>query len=62
MQLLSLIECHLRNSGTAATRFGRDAVGDPRFVLDLRAGRQPRASTTERVSAYIAERDTQVAG
>ena len=62
MHLLSLIERHLRNSGTAPTRFGRDAVGDPRFVLDLRIGREPRASTTERVAAYIAERETEMLG
>ncbi len=55
MHLLSLIERHLRNSGTAPTRFGRDAVNDPRFVLDLRAGRTPRPTTTARVSAYLAQ-------
>jgi hypothetical protein len=53
MHLLSMIERHLRNSGVAPTRFGRDAVNDPRFVLDLRNGREPRAATAERVSAYI---------
>jgi len=52
--LLSGHKRHLRNSGTPPTRFGRDAVGDPRFVLDLRNGREPRARTTQRVSAYIA--------
>jgi 2,4-dienoyl-CoA reductase-like NADH-dependent reductase (Old Yellow Enzyme family) len=57
MHLLSMIERHLRNSGVAATRFGRDAVNDPRFVLDLRNGREPRPSTAERVSAYIARCD-----
>ena len=62
MHLLPLVERHLRNSGTAPTRFGRDALRDPRFVLDLRAGRIPRAATTERVSAYIAAHDLQVEG
>jgi hypothetical protein len=57
MHLLSMIERHLRNSGVAPTRFGRDAVNDPRFVLDLRNGREPRPSTAERVSAYIARHD-----
>jgi hypothetical protein len=57
MHLLSMIERHLRNSGIAPTRFGRDAVNDPRFVLDLRNGREPRPSTAERVSAYIARND-----
>jgi hypothetical protein len=54
MHLLSSIEKYLRRSGTPATRFGRDAVGDPRFVLDLRNGRTPRAATICRVSAYLA--------
>ncbi|MDB5684215.1 MAG: hypothetical protein JWM75_1913 [Sphingomonas bacterium] len=55
MHLLSIIERHLRNSGTPPTRFGREAVNDPRFVLDLRNGREPRATTAERVCAYIAD-------
>ena len=37
----------------AATRFGRDAVGDPRFVFDLRKGREPRPETEHRVRRYI---------
>jgi len=57
MHLLSMIERYLRNSGIAPTRFGRDAVNDPRFVLDLRNGREPRASTAQRVSAYIDQHD-----
>jgi len=59
MHLLTLVERHLRNSGTAPTRFGRDAVRDPRFVLDLRAGREPRETTMRRVSAYIAQCEAQ---
>jgi len=29
------VEKFLRQSDLAPTRFGRDAVGDPRFVFDL---------------------------
>lgn len=54
MHLLSVIEKYLSRSGTPPTRFGREAVGDPRFVLDLRNGREPRAATVSRVSAYLA--------
>lgn len=36
-----------------STRFGRRAVGDPRFVLDLRLGRRPRRRTLERVETYL---------
>jgi len=59
MYLLRTIEQHLRRTGTPATRFGRDAVKDPRFVLDLRNGREPRPSTERRVIAHMmnVERD-----
>ena len=39
--LITRIERFLRETGMAATRFGREAVRDPRFVLDLRLGREP---------------------
>ncbi len=56
MHLLSTIERHLRLSGTPASRFGRDAVGDPQFVADLRRGREPREATIKRVAEYLAKR------
>ncbi len=55
MHLLWEIEKLLRRSDVAPTRFGRDAVGDPRFVFDLRRGREPRDRTVERVRAYLEE-------
>jgi hypothetical protein len=60
MHLLSSIEKFLRHSGTPPTRFGREAVGDPRFVLDLRNGREPRPSTVTRVAAYMARQAEEV--
>ena len=54
MHLQTVIEKYLRYSGTPPTRFGREAVGDPRFVLDLRNGREPRETTVRKVAAYIA--------
>jgi hypothetical protein len=53
MTLLRTIEAHLRATGTPPTRFGREAVGDPRLVGDLRAGREPRSRMEARVRAYI---------
>ena len=53
MHLLPRVERYLRRSGTPATRFGRDALNDPRFVFDLRYGREPRAPTLRRVSDYL---------
>ena len=53
MHLLREVEKFLRRSDTTPTRFGRDAVGDPRFVFDLRNGRDPRPSTIERVLTFL---------
>ncbi len=53
MKLLERIERHLKETHMSATRFGRRAVGDPRFVLDLRMGRRPRRRTLEKVEAYL---------
>jgi hypothetical protein len=53
VNLLREVEKFLRHNDTAPTRFGREAVGDPRFVLDLRNGRDPRPATVERVRAYL---------
>lgn len=53
MELLDQIETYLARHGMPASRFGRLAVGDPRFVEDLRGGRSPRRKTLERVEAYL---------
>lgn len=54
MNLLPAVERHLRIHQLAPSRFGRIVAGDPRFVFDLRRGREPRAATRERVLAHIA--------
>ena len=53
VQLLREIEGYIRRHGTTAARFGRDVVRDPRFVFDLRNGREPRAATEARVRAFL---------
>jgi hypothetical protein len=53
VNLLREVEKYLRRNDTAPTRFGRDVVGDPRFVFDLRNGRDPRPATIARVLAYL---------
>ena len=53
MHLLRDVEKFLRQNEFAPTRFGREAVGDPRFVFDLRNGRDPRPGTVRRVRAFI---------
>ncbi|RVT94047.1 hypothetical protein [Sphingomonas crocodyli] len=61
MHLLTTIDRYLKASGVPPTRFGRDAVRDPRLVHDLRRGRQPGARMSARVLAYIADRQSEVA-
>ena len=53
MNLLREVEKFLRSNETPPTKFGREAMGDPRFVFDLRNGRDPRPTTVARVRAYL---------
>lgn len=51
--LIRKIEIFLRESGMAPTRFGRDAVRDPRLVFDLRNGREPSTRMTNKVEHFM---------
>ncbi|WP_284125976.1 hypothetical protein [Parerythrobacter aestuarii] len=51
--LIRTIEKFLREQDMAATKFGRLAAQDPRFVLDLRNGRIPRTVTERRVEGFM---------
>lgn len=51
--LIRNIEKFLRRTGMPATKFGRLATHDPRFVLDLRNGRLPRPITEQRVEHFM---------
>ena len=51
--LLLRIERYLRSTDTPPTRFGREVVGDPNFVFDLRNGREARAKTVTRVMRFL---------
>ena len=57
IELNRRVETYLRRSGMTATRFGRDAVGDPRFVFDLRRGRQVGPVVAGRIAAYLEARE-----
>lgn len=48
------VEAHLTKTGLTATAFGIAALGDPRFVFELREGREPRFGTIDKVRAFIA--------
>lgn len=51
--ILDRIDHYLRSSKSSPSRLGRDAVGDPNFVMNLRDGRRPRQATLDRVIAFI---------
>ena len=51
--LIRTIEKILREHQMPATKFGRLAANDPRFVLDLRMGREPRVPLTKRVEHFM---------
>ena len=60
--LIRRVERFLREHDMAATKFGRLAAHDPRFVLDLRMGRIPRTDTEARIARWMDdfERETAV--
>lgn len=51
--LIRKIEIFLRRTGMPATTFGRLAAHDPRFVHDLRNGREPRTRTQQRIEHFM---------
>ena len=55
--LLERVQAYMRLTKTSPTRFGREAVGDPNFVLNLQVGRQPRDATIRKVLAFIEARE-----
>lgn len=59
--ILRRVEAYLRATKMPPTRFGREALRDPNFVFNLRAGRQLRASTARRVEAFLDTREISAA-
>lgn len=51
--LIRSVEKFLRQHDMPATKFGRLAAHDPRFVLDLRMGRIPRPHTEARIRQWM---------
>ena len=51
--LVMIVERFLRESGMRATTFGRQSVRDPRFVFDLRQGREPGHRVRCRVEHFM---------
>jgi hypothetical protein len=53
LPLLKRIERFLQRSRMAPTRFGREAVRDPRLVFDMRMGREPRRMVAARITRFL---------
>lgn len=51
--LLTKIEKYMAKNEMAATKFGRDAMGDPKLVFDLREGRELRRATTQKIEDFL---------
>ena len=51
---LSEIERFLSSAGVEPTALGKQALGDPNFVFDLRKGRSPSTRTIDKVRGWIA--------
>jgi homoserine dehydrogenase len=54
-QFASRVEGFLKASGMAQSRFGRDVMGDPNFVRDMREGRGFNSETMDTVLGFIAD-------
>lgn len=57
--LLARIENHLRRRRMTPTRFGREAVGDPNLIAQLKDGRELRAATEQRILDYLNDNEAQ---
>jgi hypothetical protein len=55
------VEGFLAGSGMRPTTFGVTAVGDPRFVFDLREGRQPGPEMIDKVRRFMREQGSAAA-
>lgn len=53
MHLLREIEKFLRETDMPWTKFGRLSVRDPRFVEDLRNGRQPGSAVSQKAEHFM---------
>ncbi len=59
--LIRKVEKFMREHDIPATKFGRLAANDPRFVLDLRMGRIPRPATEARTLRWMESYDPEIA-
>lgn len=60
-QFVERVERHLESTGTKPSVFGKEALGDPSFVNDLRNGRSPRLDSVAKVLTFIEQRESAAA-
>lgn len=60
MRLIDEIEAFLKANEMSATAFGTQALNDPPFVAQLRAGRDVKMSTVERVRAFMQQHGVEI--
>jgi hypothetical protein len=59
MHLMRRIQLFLSRADMPPTRFGREAVGDPRLISDLKNGRELRETTAARIHAWLDAQERQ---
>lgn len=57
----STVETFIAKKGITPTRFGKEYVGDPMFVFQLREGREPKTKLRARVLTAISREKTEAA-
>lgn len=57
--ILTAVEAFLAETGMSPTRFGKSAMGDPRFVPGLRAGRRLWPETEAKVRQFLQEHSSE---
>jgi hypothetical protein len=60
-QFAADVDAFLASSGMTATAFGKEAIGDPSFVTDLKRGRSPGLGSVDRVYEFIRARTQEAA-
>jgi hypothetical protein len=58
--VVAQIDAFLDRQSMKPSRLGRDALGEPQFVSQLRAGRMPGLDTLLKLSAFMRRRDEQL--
>lgn len=52
-QFIAQIDSYLERAKVSPSAFGREAVGDPNLVSDLKSGRMPNLRTVERITEFM---------